>query len=72
VRARQLKIRRTLVAEALELARSEKAGDRAAAVVLEHFVRTMPAVETQRDQITRRFGGKDRDVDHRMERPRRR
>jgi type IV secretory pathway VirD2 relaxase len=72
VRERQLKIRRALVAEALELARSEKAGDRAAAEVLERFVRTMPAVETQRNQITRRLGGKDHDVDHRPERPRRR
>lgn len=72
VRERQLKIRRALVAEAIELARSEKAGDRATAEVLEHFVRTMPAVETQRDMIARRFVGKDRDGDRRPERSRRR
>ena len=72
VRQRQLKIRRALVAETLEMARSETPGDRAAAEVLERFLRTLPAVETQRDKITRRFGGKDRDVDHRPERPRHR
>lgn len=73
VRERQLKIRRALVAEAVERARSEKPGDRAAAEVLERFVRTMPAVETQRDQI-RRWLDVDRwaDPDHEPERPRRR
>lgn len=72
VRERQQKIRRSLVAEVLRLARSEKAGDRVAAEVVERFVRTMPAVETQRDRITRRLGGKETEVDHRPERPRRR
>ena len=73
VRERQLKIRRALVAEAQELARSEKPGDRAVAEVLERFMRTMPAVETQQDQIRRRLDADRRaDVDHEPERPRRR
>lgn len=72
VRERQLRIRRALVAETLRLARSGEAGDRVAAEILERFVRTMPAVETQRDQIARRLGGMDRDVDHGPERPWRR
>ena len=73
VRERQLKIRRALVAETLELARSEKPGERAAAEVLERFVRTLPAVETQRDQIRRRLDADRRaGADHEPQRPRRR
>lgn len=53
VRSRESVVRRALVAEALGLARSEHAGDRALAEKVEAFVRERPAIET-RDQALRR------------------
>lgn len=53
IRARELALRRALVAEALRLSRSEGEADRALAARVERFVRQRPAPET-RDQALRR------------------
>lgn len=53
IRSRESTVRRALVAEALGLARSEHAGDRALAEKVKEFVRERPAIET-RDQALRR------------------
>lgn len=53
IRARELAVRRALVAEALRLGRSERAEDRALAALVERFVRERPIPET-RDQALRR------------------
>ncbi|QSF55660.1 hypothetical protein [Brevundimonas fontaquae] len=52
LRTRELAIRRTLVAEALRLSRSEQPRDRALAALVERFVRERPAPMT-RDQALR-------------------
>jgi hypothetical protein len=56
IRARELAMRRALVAEALRLAGSERNADRALAALVERFVRERPAPET-RDQVLRRQRG---------------
>ena len=71
LRERQLRIRRALVAEVLTLRRSDRAPDQADAASLERFVRTLPAVETRRDQI-RRLAERRAVPDREPERPRRR
>lgn len=53
IRARELAVRRALVAEALRLSRSEREADRTLAALVERFVRERPAPET-RDQALRR------------------
>lgn len=53
IRDRQLKIRRAFVAEALRLARSDRAEDQAMGRRIEQFVRDMPAVQTRGQQIER-------------------
>lgn len=53
IRARELAVRRALVAEALRLGRSERVEDRALAALVERFVRERPIPET-RDQALRR------------------
>jgi hypothetical protein len=53
IRARELGVRRALVAEALRLAESERPANRALAALVERFVRERPAPET-RDEILRR------------------
>jgi hypothetical protein len=55
LRERQLRIRRTLVAEALSLGRSGRVEDQASAAIIEQFVRNLPPVETRRDEIARRL-----------------
>lgn len=56
IRARELAVRRALVAEALRLAGSDRDADRALAALVERFVRERPAPET-RDQVLRRQAG---------------
>ena len=53
IQARELAVRRALVAEALRLSRSEREADRALAALVERFVRERAAPET-RDQALRR------------------
>ena len=60
IRTRELAIRRVLVAEALRLSRSERAGDRAFAALVERFVRERPAPMT-RDQALRQRAETQRD-----------
>ena len=61
IRARELAIRRALVAEALRLSRSERVGDRVLAALVERFVRERPAPMT-RDQVLRQRGETQRDA----------
>ncbi|HRJ63725.1 relaxase/mobilization nuclease domain-containing protein [Brevundimonas sp. UBA2416] len=75
LRERQLRIRWAFVAESLSLGRSDRAQDRARAATIEQFVRSLPPVETRRDEIARRLDeARRRDDDDRMlvDRPRRR
>lgn len=53
IRARELVVRRALVAAALRLGRSQRAEDQALAALVERFVRERPTMET-RDQALRR------------------
>ena len=62
IRIRELAIRRTLVAEALRLSRSERPRDRALAALVERFVRERPAPIT-RDQALRQRREARRDAD---------
>lgn len=52
IRARELTLRRALVAEALRLSQSKRPGDRALAALVERFVRERPMTMT-RDQLLR-------------------
>ena len=67
IRARELAIRRAMVAEALRLSRSERPGDRALATLVERFVRERPAPMT-RDQALRQKGEIQRDLGRPRER----
>lgn len=67
IRARELAIRRAMVAEALRLSRSERPGDRALATLVERFVRERPAPIT-RDQALRQKGEIQRDLGRPRER----
>ncbi|MEJ6788151.1 hypothetical protein BrevBR_01255 [Brevundimonas sp. BR2-1] len=67
IRTRELAVRRVLVVEALRLSRSERAGDRALAAVVERFVRERPAPMT-RDQAVRQRGEAQRDPGRARER----
>lgn len=55
IRDRQLTIRRAFVAEALRLARSDRAEDQAMGRRIEQFVRDMPPVQTRGQQIERQL-----------------
>lgn len=61
IRAREMAVRRALVAEAVTLARSERPEDRALAALVEHFVRTRPAIETRDQALRRQAAGRERD-----------
>ena len=61
IRARELSVRRALVAEALRLSRSDKAAERALGALAEQFVRERPAPETRDEALRRQVRQRDSD-----------